>query len=99
MAYLQHPIVADDMYGGKVVYDWQIADRDPQPAEPLDGPRRFARMEARNPPPDFRQNDGICCTSAARFANTYRQTPKNSAYQTNYPFGCFFLYRSTKFTI
>ena len=24
MAYLQHPIVADDMYGGKVLYDWQI---------------------------------------------------------------------------
>ena len=35
MAYLHHPIVADDMYGGKTVYDWQIEDADPQPAEPL----------------------------------------------------------------
>ena len=51
MAYLQHPIVADDMYGGKVVYDWQIADRDPQPAEPLMG--RVAlhawKLEIRHP--------------------------------------------------
>jgi len=35
MAYLQHPIVADDMYGGKVVYDWQLQDRDAAPAEPV----------------------------------------------------------------
>jgi 23S rRNA pseudouridine1911/1915/1917 synthase len=35
MAYLQHPIVADDMYGGKVVYEWQLKDKDPVPAEPV----------------------------------------------------------------
>jgi len=35
MAYLKHPIVADDMYGGKVVYDWQIEDRQAEIAEPV----------------------------------------------------------------
>ena len=35
MAYLQHPVVADDMYGGKVVYDWQLQDRDAEPIEPV----------------------------------------------------------------
>jgi len=35
MAYLQHPIVADDMYGGKVVYDRQIKDKDAEAAEPV----------------------------------------------------------------
>jgi len=35
MSYIQHPIVADDMYGGKMVYHWQIEDRDPAPEEPL----------------------------------------------------------------
>ena len=37
MQYLKHPIVADDMYGGKVVYPWQIEDREPAPEEPLMG--------------------------------------------------------------
>ncbi len=35
MAYLKHPVVADDMYGGKIVYDWQIEDREAEIAEPL----------------------------------------------------------------
>jgi 23S rRNA-/tRNA-specific pseudouridylate synthase len=35
LAYLKHPIVADDMYGGKVVYPWQIEDRDSAPENPL----------------------------------------------------------------
>ena len=35
MQYLKHSIVADDMYGGKMVYPWQIEDRDPSPEEPL----------------------------------------------------------------
>ncbi len=35
MRYIKHPIVADDMYGGKIVYPWQIEDRDPQPEDPL----------------------------------------------------------------
>jgi len=35
MAYLKHPIVADDMYGGKVVYPWQIEDKPSAPQEPL----------------------------------------------------------------
>ncbi len=51
MAYLQHPIVADDMYGGKVVYDWQLKDKDPEPAEPVMG--RVAlhawKLEIRHP--------------------------------------------------
>jgi 23S rRNA pseudouridine1911/1915/1917 synthase len=35
LAYLRHPIVADDMYGGAVVYPWQIEDRAPAVEEPL----------------------------------------------------------------
>ncbi len=37
MQYLKHPFVADDMYGGKVVYPWQIEDRQAEPEEPLLG--------------------------------------------------------------
>lgn len=33
--YIKNPIVADDMYGGKVVYPWQIEDRESAPEEPL----------------------------------------------------------------
>jgi 23S rRNA pseudouridine1911/1915/1917 synthase len=32
---LKHPIVADDMYGGKLVYQWQLKDTDPAVQEPL----------------------------------------------------------------
>ena len=35
MQYLRHPIVADTMYGGKVVYPWQIEDREAAPEDPL----------------------------------------------------------------
>ena len=35
MAWIKHPIVADDMYGGKSVYPWQIEDRPAAPEEPL----------------------------------------------------------------
>jgi len=51
MAYLQHPVVADGMYGGKVVYDWQIQDRDAEPAEPvINRPAlHAAKLEIRHP--------------------------------------------------
>ncbi|MFQ6035484.1 MAG: RNA pseudouridine synthase, partial [Sedimentisphaerales bacterium] len=26
---------ADDMYGGKLVYEWQLADAEPSPQEPI----------------------------------------------------------------
>jgi 23S rRNA pseudouridine1911/1915/1917 synthase len=35
LSWLKHPIVADDMYGGKVVYPWQIENRDAVAEEPL----------------------------------------------------------------
>jgi 23S rRNA pseudouridine1911/1915/1917 synthase len=35
MNYIKHPIVADDMYGGKVVYPWQLQDKEPAAEEPL----------------------------------------------------------------
>ncbi len=35
LAYIKHPIVSDTMYGGKVVYPWQIEDREPAAEEPL----------------------------------------------------------------
>ncbi|UCF14087.1 MAG: RluA family pseudouridine synthase [Phycisphaerales bacterium] len=35
LSYIKHPIVADDMYGGKLVYRWQLADAEPAVQEPL----------------------------------------------------------------
>ncbi|MBN2131837.1 MAG: RluA family pseudouridine synthase [Sedimentisphaerales bacterium] len=35
LSHLKHPIVADDMYGGKLVYPWQLADADPAVEEPV----------------------------------------------------------------
>ncbi len=35
LAYIKHPIVADEMYGGKLVYSWQLADAEPAVQEPL----------------------------------------------------------------
>ncbi|MFA5239860.1 MAG: RluA family pseudouridine synthase [Phycisphaerae bacterium] len=32
---IKHPIVADDMYGGKLVYPWQLADEAPAVQEPV----------------------------------------------------------------
>jgi len=37
MAWIKHPVVADEMYGGKIVYPWQIEDRAPAPENPLMG--------------------------------------------------------------
>jgi 23S rRNA pseudouridine1911/1915/1917 synthase len=37
MSYLKHPIVADDMYGGKAVYMWQLQDKEAAAEEPLMG--------------------------------------------------------------
>ena len=35
LSYMKHPIVADDMYGGKLVYPWQLADAEPSVQEPV----------------------------------------------------------------
>ena len=35
LSYIKHPIVADDMYGGKLVYPWQLADAEPTPQAPV----------------------------------------------------------------
>jgi len=35
LSYIKHPIVCDDMYGGKLVYQWQLADTEPAVAEPV----------------------------------------------------------------
>jgi len=35
LKYIKHPIVADDMYGGKLVYPWQLADTEPAVQEPI----------------------------------------------------------------
>ena len=34
LSHIKHPIVADDMYGGKLVYPWQLADAEPAIEEP-----------------------------------------------------------------
>ena len=35
LSYIKNPVVADDMYGGKLVYPWQLADAEPAAQEPL----------------------------------------------------------------
>jgi len=35
LSYIKHPIVADDMYGGKPVYPWQLTDAEPAAQEPV----------------------------------------------------------------
>ena len=35
LSHLKHPIVADDMYGGKLVYPWQLRDAEPSAQEPV----------------------------------------------------------------
>ncbi len=35
LLYIKHPIVADDMYGGRVVYPWQLADAEPAVQQPV----------------------------------------------------------------
>jgi len=35
LSYIKHPIVADDMYGGRLVYPWQLADTEPTAEDPI----------------------------------------------------------------
>jgi len=35
LSYIKHPIVADDMYGGKFVYPWQLQDAESEPQDPV----------------------------------------------------------------
>ena len=35
LKYIKHPIVADDMYGGRLVYPWQLADAEPAVQQPV----------------------------------------------------------------
>jgi len=35
LSYIKHPIVGDDIYGGKLVYPWQLADSEPAVQEPV----------------------------------------------------------------
>lgn len=35
LSYIKHPIVGDDMYGGKIVYSWQLKNTEPAVEEPL----------------------------------------------------------------
>ncbi|MHC4070018.1 MAG: RluA family pseudouridine synthase [Planctomycetota bacterium] len=37
LSYIKHSIVADDMYGGKLIYPWQLADEEPAVQEPIIG--------------------------------------------------------------
>lgn len=69
LSYIKHPIVADDMYGGKIVYPWQIENRTAAPEEPamarcalhawrleFNHPTTGQRMEFEAPLPDDMQN-------------------------------------------
>jgi 23S rRNA pseudouridine1911/1915/1917 synthase len=35
LSYIKHPVVADDMYGGKAVYPWQLKNTEPAPEDPV----------------------------------------------------------------
>lgn len=35
LSHIKHPIVADDMYGGKLIYIWQLQDDEPTVQEPV----------------------------------------------------------------
>jgi len=35
LSYIKHAIVADDMYGGKLIYQWQLVDTEPAVQEPI----------------------------------------------------------------
>jgi 23S rRNA pseudouridine1911/1915/1917 synthase len=35
LSYIKHPIVGDDMYGGKLVYPWQLKDAEPTVEQPI----------------------------------------------------------------
>jgi 23S rRNA pseudouridine1911/1915/1917 synthase len=35
LSYIKHPIVADDMYGGRLIYPWQLADAEPAVQQPV----------------------------------------------------------------
>ncbi len=35
LLYIKHPVVADDMYGGKLVYPWQLKDKETAVEEPV----------------------------------------------------------------
>jgi len=35
LAHIKHPVVADDMYGGKPVYPWQLKNAEPVPEDPI----------------------------------------------------------------
>jgi 23S rRNA pseudouridine1911/1915/1917 synthase len=35
LSYIKHPIVADDMYGGKLIYLWQLQDAEPIAQDPI----------------------------------------------------------------
>jgi 23S rRNA pseudouridine1911/1915/1917 synthase len=35
LSYIKHSIVADDMYGGRLVYPWQLADAEPAVQQPV----------------------------------------------------------------
>jgi 23S rRNA pseudouridine1911/1915/1917 synthase len=35
LSYIKHPIVGDDMYGGRLVYRWQLADVEPAAEDPV----------------------------------------------------------------
>ena len=37
LTHIKHPIVADDMYGGKLIYPWQLADNDRAVQQPVIG--------------------------------------------------------------
>jgi len=35
LSHIKHPVVADDMYGGKLVYSWQLQDGEPAAQDPI----------------------------------------------------------------
>jgi len=69
LSHIKHPVVADTLYGGKLVYPWQLKDAEPDVEEPVinrpalhayslefEHPTTEKQVKFEAPPPDDMQN-------------------------------------------
>jgi 23S rRNA pseudouridine1911/1915/1917 synthase len=89
LSYIKHPIVADDMYGGKLVYEWQLAD-DGKPHVERGAKYLSTRLETGLAPPfrrDFPQDPVIsrCALHAWTIEFKHPTTGKVMRFQAPLP--------------
>ena len=76
LAHIKHPIVADDMYGGKPVYPWQLKDAELTPEDPDYRPLRPPRLDDLLQAPHNRKNRLLRSPPARRYAKPPRYAEK-----------------------